>query len=132
MFEGNFTTGAEILANTNIPITQVFNTNNKIRLNNTENTVEILKNGLYKATIELSGESSVAGTTVAQLYADGQPIQGASSSVTASAVDDEVSFSLQKALRVLFTTVPNVVNISVRCDQDFTVTSGNIIVGYER
>ena len=131
MFKGNFTTGSEVTANTNIPITQIWNTNNKISLS-TDNTIQLKANGLYIANANLVVTNVAVGNVTAQIYADGVAVNGAIASATSGATTDLITLPLQDALRVVLDNTNSFANISVQCNVAVTPTSGNILVWYER
>jgi len=131
MFKGTFVTGTQISANTNIPITTVFNTNDKI--NNNNGVIQILQSGLYKADANLviTGVADATNVT-AQFYADGVAVAGATGSATSGGTTNLITLPLQDAFRVVSTLPNNTASLAIQCNVAVTPTGGNIIVAYER
>lgn len=133
MLKANFVTGTQVPANTNIPLTVVKNTNNRVGVDTTDNTVKILRPGdLYSVDAVLVATASAATPVTAQLYENSNPIPGAIATVVPAAVGDAMTFPLQDIFRVLPAPFGDYADISFRVNQAVTPTGGNVIVKFER
>lgn len=124
MFKGNITAGA-VTANTYIPITQVFNTNRKVRLNN--NQVEILRGGLWDIEAVVNYTASGA-STVANLMINGNAVQTVTRT-TADGSNFQLIFNDAEIVRDTFTD--DVVRVGIQFANAVTILGGEIIVKYE-
>lgn len=131
MLKANFTTGTEIPANTDLPLTIMENTNRRARVNN--NTVEFLRSGdLYTVNAILVANASAAAPVTAQLFRNGTAVPGALATAVPAAVGDAVTLPMQDAFRIVAALYGDLANISVRCTAAVTPVGGNIIVKFER
>lgn len=132
MFVGNFTTGSAVTGGTNIGITPVLNSNNRIRYNKETNEIEFPQAGLYKVTATLAVTSVSATPIEVQIYVNGVAVPGAVAIADVTASTGSVTVALQDALRVVYSNISDVVKLSVRCDERITLSGGNIIIEYIR
>jgi len=133
MLKANFVTGTQIPANTNIPLITVKNTNDRVMVDTTDNTVKFLRTGdLYTVDAILTATAATAASVTAQLYENGNPIPGAIATVVPAAVGDAMTFPLQDIFRVVPAPFGEMADISVRCTAAVTPTGGNVIVKFER
>lgn len=124
MFKGNITAGS-VSANTNVPITQVFNTNQKVGLNG--NQVEILRGGLWD--IDSTINFTASGTsTVANLLINGNIAQSVNLTTEASS---NYQIVFEDAEIVKNTPYSAFVEIAIQFTSQVTVLGGEIIVKYE-
>lgn len=131
MLKANFTTGASVPANTDLPLTIMDNTNRRARVR--DNTIEFLRSGdLYTANAILVANASAASAVTAQLFRNGTAVPGAIATVVPAAVGDAMTFPLQDAFRIVAALYGDLANISVRCTAAVTPVGGNIIVKFER
>jgi len=133
MLKANFNTGAVVPASTNMPLTTIKNTNDRVVVDKTDNSVKFLRIGdIYTVNAVLVATSSAATPVTAQLYENGVAVPGAISTAVPAAVGDAMTFVLQDAFRVIPGTFGELADVSIQCSENVTPTGGNVIVKYER
>ena len=128
MFKGAITTATAAVANTNIPFTVAYNTNNNTAYDATNNIVNITKPGFYDVTANLVVTGVAAGNISAQLYANGVAIPEAVASGTSGAVTDVITLPIDDMFRVISSNLTAFGNLSVRLSAAATINSAVFIV----
>lgn len=126
MFLGNINQVASV-ANQNIPINTLISTNRKIVNNNTSNTLELRKVGIYNIDGWLT-VSGVAGNIDVEVWADG--VLRDSISATTTETTDFVTIPIVDAIKAVTANYPEVANISIRVDASGYTLAGLIRVEY--
>lgn len=133
MLKANFVIGTQVPANTNIPLTTVKNTNDRVVVDGTDSSIKFLRAGdLYTVDAILVANSSSAAAVTAQLYVNGEPVPGALAIAVPAASGDAMTFPLQDIFRVVPTVYGELLEVSVRCSAAVTPAGGNVIVKFER
>lgn len=127
MFKGTIT-NATVLADTNIPLTVAYNTNDNTAYSTANNAVAILKPGFYDVDVNLVVTDVAVGDITAQLYANDVAIAEAVAIETIGATTDFITLPIMDMLRVLPTTLTEFARLSVRLDVPATVVSGVVVV----
>lgn len=127
MFKGTIT-NATVLADTNIPLTVAYNTNDNTAYSTANNAVAILKPGFYDVDVNLVVTDVAVGDITAQLYANDVAIAEAVAIETSGATTDFITLPIMDMLRVLPTTLTEFARLSVRLDVPATVVSGVVVV----
>lgn len=115
------------VADTNIPITVEFNTNNKIGFRSTTNEITFRKTGLYNidGALFVTGVAGDAGIT---LLADGEVRR--TFGVTLANADDVATVPIIDAVRVIAEQFPSIGTISIQTDLAGLTLTGDIRVEY--
>lgn len=92
------------------------------------NGVVLKERGYYDVDVNLTATSTVASTATVSLYQDGQPISGASATVTVGTVGDVISLPLSALVRVTGCCCNTSVLTLVVSGQALTVTNASIKV----
>lgn len=127
MFKGIINGGGTVATNTNVPFTVVRNTNANTRYDATTNETIIEKSGYYDVKANLVATSTPDATITAQLYANGNPIEGALSTFTVAGTET-ATFTIIDNIKVEPTFDTNNVRLSIRFDGAVDVTGGIILV----
>lgn len=127
MLKANYIAGA-VTANTDVPMTVEWNTNQKLSVANGSLTFN--DGGLYvvQGNLVLTG---ITGSVTAQVYENGVAVPNAIAEATVGATTDIVTLPIQEAVRV-FRSNTALANLSVRLSAGATVVGGNLIARYER
>jgi len=127
MFKGIINGGGTVATNTNVPFTVVRNTNANTRYNVTTNEIIIEKSGYYNVMATLTAITTPDATITAQLYANGSPIDGASSTFSISGTES-ATFTIIDNIKVEPTLDASNVRLSIRFDGAVEVTDAIILV----
>lgn len=127
MFKGIVNNGGTVPALTNVPFTVVRNTNANTRYDATTNEIVIEKGGYYNVMATLTAISTPDATITAQLYANGNPIEGALSTFTIAGTES-ATFTIIDNIKVEPTFDANNVRLSIRFDGAVDVTDAIILV----
>lgn len=123
MFKGTLTS-ASVTANTNVPITQVFNTNNKVRLAN--NSVVVLTSGLWKFDAVINFTASDTTTTV-NLLVNGNTVY---TTTITTVADSLYQLVIKDAELVRFTNSNTNVDFAIQFGSAVTNVSGVVTTEY--
>lgn len=126
MFLGTITQTTSV-ADTNIPITTVMNTNRKVVNNTTSNVLDIRKQGIYNIDgwLELYGAT---GDVDVNIVADGNILR--SETVTLATATTYVVVPIADAVKCVLASYPQVANISIQVGTSGLTLSGLIRVEY--
>lgn len=115
-------------ADTNIPFSVVWNTNQNTRYNSNENTLQILSPGYYDIAVNLSITDIATSPASAQLYADGEPLADSLTETDITATTGIATLTIVDTIRVLPTDSFTFASLSVRLGSAGTVLNGVITV----
>lgn len=127
MFKGIVNNGGTVALSTNVPFTVVRNTNANTRYDATTNEIVIEKSGYYNVMATLVATSTPDATVTAQLFANGNAIDGALSTFTITGTES-ATFTIIDNIKVEPTLDANNVRLSVRFDSTADVSDAIIIV----
>lgn len=125
MFLGNVS-GWTSVVGTDIPFETVINSNNKISNNN--GLISLRKSGYWNVDAMVS-VTGVTGDVEAQLYADGEAVDGAIAIATLAS-GGSATLNISDAVRTVFSAYPDVANISVRLGTASASVDARIRVEY--
>lgn len=128
MFKGTVNNTTTITANTNIPLTVVYNTNSNTAYSSSNNTVIIRKSGFYDVKGQFVLTDVAAGDVSIQMYSNDTAIPEAIATATSTAATDFITLPLTDMFRVLPTPLPEFANLSFRVSDDATIDAGVVTV----
>jgi hypothetical protein len=131
MFKGIVIGDTAVAANTNVPFTVVRNTNRNTAYDIQDNAVNINAPGYYDISATIVATSTAAATVTAQLFANGVPIPGATSTFTIAAAGTG-TFTLIDNEKVDLTNIQSLANISIQFDAAVTVNDAVLLIETRR
>ena len=121
-------TAGSVVANTNVPLTLLVNTNSKTSLGT--NAIVLNTTGLWDVKANIVFTATATGDVTARLFADGVAVSGALETTTV-ATGDDYTCHINDVVR----TVPSIggnVALTLQFDQAVTIVNGDFIVEYAR
>lgn len=123
MYKGNITTATAVTANTNIPFTTVWNTNNNTRYNANENVLEFNNGGHYNINAILNVTNVGATPISVAFYANGQIITETIESADVTPTTGLYALEVKDTIKVDQTINSSLANISIRTTQNATISN---------
>ncbi len=123
MYKGNITTATAVTANTNIPFTTVWNTNNNTRYNANENVLEFNNGGYYNVNAILNVANVGATPISIAFYANGQIIAETTESADVTPTTGLYALEVKDTIKVDPTINSSLANISIRTTQNATISN---------
>lgn len=128
MFKGIVENTTTVGANTNIPLTVVYNSNSNTAYSSSDDTVLVKKPGFYDIKGQFVLTDVAAGDVSIQLFADGEPIPEAVATGTSTGTTVFITLPLIDMERVLPTLSTGFAKLSVRPTIAVTIDSGTLII----
>lgn len=123
MYKGNITAATTVAANTNIPFNTVWNTNGNTAYNAATDSVEFRKAGYYNVNAILNVTGVAASPVSIAFYANGQIIAETTESADVAPTTGLYALEVKDTIKVEPTMVNDFANISIRANQNITVSN---------